>query len=114
MSQSVTTPAKRTGSRRATTSSDDWFLAAWASAVNFVAIMASSILLLISAPLVDDDRRRWVYIGAAVGIVGCFAGLVMYWQPLDGTQETIGLFFISTVLITALLGFMNLSGFKPK
>jgi hypothetical protein len=35
-------------------------------------------------------------------------------MPLDGTQETIGLFFTSTVLITALLGFMNLSGFKPK
>ena len=93
---------------------DERLLAAWASAVNYVAIMASAILLLISAPLVDEERRRWVYTGAGVAIVGCFLALVMYWKPLDGIDETIGLFLISTLLATALLGFMNLSGFKPK
>ena len=94
--------------------SDDALLDAWASAINFVALMSSAVLLFISAPLVDTERRKWIYAGAWFSSVGCLVGLVMYWKPLDGTAETIGLFFISTVLIAGLFGFMTLSGFKPK
>ena len=62
----------------------------------------------------DEERRRWVYAGAGVGSFGCLVGLVMYWRPLEGSSETIGLFLISIVVITAVLGLMNLSGFKAR
>jgi hypothetical protein len=88
-------------------------LAAWASGVNFVAIMASAILLLIRAPLIDSDRRLWAYVAASVGTFGSLAGLLVYFLLPERT-ETIGLFFLSTVIIVAMLSLMNLSGFKPK
>lgn len=76
--------------------------------------MASSILLLLAAPLVDPTRHRWVYVGAWFGLLGTLASLIAYYKPLDGSNETITLFFVSTVLITVVLGCIGLSGFKPK
>jgi hypothetical protein len=83
------------------------------SGITYVAIMISSILLLVFAPLVDESRRPYMYASGLVGILGTgfFFALM---RPLAPAVEPVGMFFGSTVIATAMFALMNLSGFKPK
>jgi TIR domain len=85
----------------------------WQSGITFVAIMSSSVLLLISARLIDTSKRGYIY---ASGLIGGFGTLISFilLKPLATSQEAISMFFGSTVIATAMFVFMNLSGFKPK
>ncbi len=91
----------------------DRLIAASAAAVNYVAIVASAILMLIVAPQVDPAKRKWHVTGAGVGLAGAFVGLVAYWL-FERTWETPMLFLISNVTLVTVLAFAVLSGFKPK
>lgn len=89
-------------------------LAYWQSGITFVAILASSIVLLLSAPLMDKTRRRFAYAAVGLGLGGTFVFYVLL-LPLNGlVAEPIMGFFASTVIAVAMLVLMNLSGFKPK
>lgn len=89
-------------------------LAYWQSGITFVAILSSSIILLLSARLIDPTRRHFAYAAVVIGLAGTFVFYVLL-LPLNGlVAEPIVAFFSSTVIAVAMLVFMNLSGFKPK
>jgi len=88
-------------------------LALWESGISHMVIMASAVLLLVSGPLVDVSRRRYVYASGIIGGLGTLICFVLL-DPLNTLQEPIAMFFGSTIIATAMLVFMNLSGFKPK
>ncbi|MHC4954836.1 MAG: toll/interleukin-1 receptor domain-containing protein [Planctomycetota bacterium] len=88
-------------------------LAYWQSGVSFVAIIASSINLLVFAQYADPSKRHLIQWGGMVGLIGSFLFYCLI-LPLDDAAEPIVMFFGSTVLATIVLVFMNLSGFKPK
>lgn len=85
----------------------------WQSGVPFVVIIACSVLLLLSASMIDTSRRWYVY---ASGLTGLLGSLVCYTLvlPLNDLAEPISNYFGSTVIASAILVLMNLSGFKPK
>ena len=85
----------------------------WQSGISFVAIMASSVLLLVFARLIDASRRWYVYMGGIIGSLGTLACFILL-KPVDTLQEPIAMFFGSTIIATAILVCMNLSGFKSK
>lgn len=85
----------------------------WQSGVSFVAILGSAVLLLVCAPQTDATRRRYVYAAGIIGLAGSFVCYILV-LPLNTAGESIANFFGSTVIATAILGLMNLSGFKPK
>jgi len=88
-------------------------LALWESGISHMVIMASSVLLLVSAPLIDASRRWYAYTSGLIGGFGVLICFVLL-ARLDAVQEPIAMFFGSTIIATAMLVFMNLSGFKPK
>ena len=76
------------------------------SGITFVAILASSIVLLLSARLMDPPRRRFAYAAVVVGLGGTFAYYVLL-LPLNGlVAEPIMGFFASTVIAVAMLVLM--------
>jgi hypothetical protein len=79
----------------------------------FVVIVGSSILLLFYARLIDPAQRRYAYVAALVGLTGTFVFFVLY-KFLDGVQLSAVMVFGSTVTAVAVLGLMNLSGFKAR
>jgi len=85
----------------------------WQSGVTFVVIVGSSMLLLVFAHLIDESKRRYVYAGGLVGLLGSCACFV-WLGPLDDSTEPIAMFFGSTITAIAMLILMNLSGFKAK
>ena len=85
----------------------------WQSGVTFVVIVGSSMLLLVFAHLIDESKRRYVYAGGLVGLLGSCACFV-WLGPLDDATEPIAMFFGSTITAIALLILMNLSGFKAR
>ena len=85
----------------------------WQSGITFVAIMASSVLLLGSARLIDVSKRGFVYTSGMIGGLGTLVCFILL-KPLDTLAEPIASFFGSTIIATAMLVFMTLSGFKPK
>lgn len=92
---------------------DPWPLKLWQSGVSFFVIVGSAMLLLAFAHLVDDFKRSFVYAAGLVGLFG--SGACFIWlSPLAETTEPIAMFFGSTVTATAVLGLMNLSGFKAR
>jgi len=85
----------------------------WQSGVTFVVIVGSSMLLLVFAHLIDESKRRYVYAGGLVGLLGSCACFV-WLGPLDDATEPIAMFFGSTITAIAVLILMNLSGFKAR
>lgn len=90
----------------------EWPLALWQSGVTFVVIVASAMLLLLYAHLVDASQRRLVYLSAWVGLIGTFVSFLLLY-PLQ-ERETIGMFLGSTITATAVLALMALAGFKAR
>lgn len=85
----------------------------WQSGISFVAIMASSVLLLVFARLIDASRRWYVYMSGIIGSLGTLACFILL-KPLGTLEEPIAMFFGSTIIATVILVCMNLSGFKSK
>ena len=85
----------------------------WQAVITYLAIMISSILLLVFAPLVNESRRSYMYASGLVGILGAGFFIILV-LPLAAAVEPVVLFFGSTVTATAMFTLMNLSGFKPK
>ena len=82
--------------------------------INFVVILASSVLLLSFVRLIDPSRRVYVYAAALAGLLGTFVCFLAYKPLAPGVPESAGMFFGSTVTAMAVLGLMNLSGFKAR
>ena len=93
---------------------DETLLSAALSGMNSLATLGASILLLIVAPLIEGERRRYARAAAAIGITGTLLCFFLYWRPWQGTEETIGVFAGSTVVAVAVLALAGMSGFTAK
>ena len=85
----------------------------WQAGIPFVAIMASSLLLVSLLELVAKDRRPYLVASIVVGALG---SLLFYSiQLVLGTsEEALVGFFGATLLVTVMFGLMNMSGFEAK
>jgi hypothetical protein len=85
----------------------------WQSGVPFVMVIASTLILFSIVGLVDETRQRYIY---ASIIAGAFGSLVFFVLLilLNDTQEPMVTFFGSTLVVTLMFAFMNMSGFKAK
>jgi len=85
------------------------------SGVSFVTIVASAVVLLYFARLMDADARRYVYGAVVMGLLGALAfWLVFGTMGVNDPKVPIVMFGGSTVIGTAMLVLMNLSRFKPR
>jgi len=85
------------------------------SGVSFVTIVASAVVLLYFARLMDADARRYVYGAVVMGLLGVLAfWLVFGTMGVNDPNVPIVMFGGSTVIGTAMLVLMNLSRFKPR
>ncbi len=90
-------------------------LALWLSGVNYIVVVGSAMLLLLVVRLFDPARRHWAYLAAGVGLAGSLVGFIVVYEPLDTElSEAMASFFGSTLTAVAMLGLMNLTGFKAR
>ncbi len=92
---------------------NEQLLQLWQPGVPFVVIIAGSLLLSSIVNLVDDERRRYIQAGIAVGAVGSLAFFVSL-LFLPEAQEAMIMFFGAMLTGTLMFAFMNMSGFKSK
>ena len=85
----------------------------WQSGIPFVVIVASSLILFSIIGLVDEDRRRYVYASILTGALGSLVFFILLLFLRDN-QEPMVTFFGSTLVVTLMFAFMNMSGFKAK
>ena len=85
----------------------------WQSGVPFIMVVASSMILFSIVGLIDETRPRYIY---ASIITGAFGSLLFFILLifLDSIQEPMVTFFGSTLVVTLMFAFMNMSGFKAK
>ena len=90
------------------------------SAVTYFAIAIAVILLLVSAPLVEASKRKYLYASVLLGVLGTTSCLIVNLfvnscdEGYELRQEAIVLFFGSTTIATGMFALMLQSGFKPK
>jgi hypothetical protein len=85
----------------------------WQSAVPFVVVIAGSLLLSSIVNLMDDERRRHIQAGIAVGALGSFFFFIsLLFFP--ESHEPMILFFGAMLTGTLMFAFMSMSGFKSK
>ena len=85
----------------------------WQSGLPFVVIVASTLILFSIVGLIDEDRQRYIYasiISGALGSLIFFILLIFF----NDKQEPMVTFFGSTLVVTLMFAFMNMSGFKAK
>jgi hypothetical protein len=88
-------------------------LALWHSAINFIGIVFSSMLLLGYVNLVDSTRIRYVNAAVITGAAGSLLFFLLFWI-LPEEYEVMPVFFGSYLISGAMFIFMVLSGFKSK
>jgi TIR domain-containing protein len=83
------------------------------AAASYVFIFPASVLLLIFSKDMDPSSKVFATAGGLVGFVGSGLSIVAL-NLIPSEAEPLMLFVVSTVLITAMLGLMSLSGFRPR
>ncbi len=84
------------------------------SGITFVVISFSAALLFTFAKSIDASRRKYFYASGYVGAFGTLLFFILLKFIQEESDESITMFFGSTVTATAMFVLMNLSGFKAK
>ena len=79
----------------------------------YVGIGLSIILIFYIIPLIDNDRKKYLFASIGTGSLGSFIFLMGVF-PIAGDYEPIWLYFGAVITATGMLAFMKMSGFKAK
>lgn len=86
----------------------------WQSGIPYIGIVLGGILILYIMPLIDLERQIYLYASIGTGAIGSFV-IVLFYVVIDGDNlEAMWTYFGSIIIATAMLTFMNMSGFKMK
>lgn len=80
------------------------------SAVNPIFIIVVALLLASTRTWIDQSRRKFVWAAVILGCLGVVCTFVYYLLPFSDEYSA---FIATSIIITAMLGLMALSGFKP-
>lgn len=92
---------------------EHWPLDLRLAAIPMIAIPCCSALLFVFAKQIDHTHRSWFLAAAWVGALGTIMAFIAL-APIPVAYESLAMLLAAIIIILTMLGFMCLSGFRPK